>query len=152
MSTGLVEVIKQAAMNANDNAQLCDLRYGTVVSTNPLKVQVTNLFTIPQSLLVVPEHLTDHSVNVTINWTTSTSGNHVHTYSSNTTSVGGGSGEDAFASHDHTVSGSTEIDGEHHHLLAGKKTMTIHSALKVGDKVALLRKSGGQSYFILDRI
>ena len=140
MSTGLVEVIKQAAINANDNAQLCDLRYGTVVSTSPLKVQVTNLFTIPESLLVVPEHLTDHSVDMTINWTTATSGNHVHTFSSNTTSSG------------ESVTGSTDIDGEHHHLLVGKKTMTIHSALEVGDKVALLRKSGGQSYFILDRI
>ena len=136
MSTGLVEVIKQAAINANDTAQLCDLRYGTVVSNNPLKVQVTNLFTIPESLLVVPEHLTDHSVDVTINWTTEISGNHVHTFSSNTADGGD----------------SIEIGGEHHHLLAGKKTMTIHNALKVGDKVALLRKSGGQSYFILDRI
>lgn len=152
MSTGLVEVIKQAAINANDNAQLCDLRYGTVVSTNPLSVQVTNLFTIPQSLLVVPEHLTDHSVEVTINWQTATSGNHVHTYSSNTTSVGGGSDEEAFEAHSHGVDGATDIDGEHHHLLVGRKTMTVHGGLKVGDKVALLRKSGGQSYFILDRI
>lgn len=32
------------------------------------------------------------------------------------------------------------------------KTITINNALKVGDKVALLRKHGGQSYFILDRI
>jgi hypothetical protein len=27
-----------------------------------------------------------------------------------------------------------------------------NGALKIGDKVALLRKQGGQSYFILDRI
>lgn len=124
MSTGLIDIMKRAALDATDNAQMCDLRYGKVVSTKPLKVQVTNLFTIPESLLVVPEHLTDHAVSVTINW--------------NTGDRGGGDGMASFASHNHSVS--------------GKKTMTIHGALKVGDKVALLRKTGGQSYFILDRI
>lgn len=33
-----------------------------------------------------------------------------------------------------------------------EKTITIKNALKTGDKVALIRKTGGQSYFILDRI
>ncbi len=102
MSSGLLSIIKTAAMDVVNNAQMCDLRYGKVVSTSPLKVQVTNQFTIPSSLLVVPEHLTNHKVGVT-------------------------------------------LDGE-------TKTMTISGTLKVGDKVALLRKQGGQSYFILDRI
>lgn len=102
MSSGLIAIIKRAALDAIDNAQMCDLRYGTVVSINPLKVQITNLFTIPEGLLVIPEHLTDHKVEVI-------------------------------------------IDGD-------TQTMTIKGLLKIGDKVALLRKQGGQSYFILDRI
>ena len=124
MSTGLVGAVKQAALGAIENAQMCDLRYGTVVSTSPLKIKVTSQFTIPSSLLIVPEHLTNHKVSVSIDWDTG--------------SKSGGSGESSFASHTHTVSGT--------------KTMTINGALKVGDKVALLRKQGGQSYFILDRI
>lgn len=32
------------------------------------------------------------------------------------------------------------------------KEMTIKNALKKGDKVAMLRKQGGQSYLIIDRI
>lgn len=102
MSSGLLDVVKRAAIDAINNIQMCDLRYGTVVSTSPLKVKVTNQLTIPSSLLIVPEHLTNRDVSVTL--------------------------DDA------------------------KKTMTIHGALKTGDKVALLRKQGGQSYFILDRI
>lgn len=102
MSSGLLTIVKQAAMDAIDNAQMCDLRYGEVVSTTPLKVQVTPQFAIPLSLLIVPEYLTDHEV---------------------------------------TVSDSS-----------GTRTMTIHGALQKGDKVALLRKQGGQSYLILDRI
>lgn len=115
MATGLIKVIKQAAMDAVNNSQMCDLRYGKVVSTAPLKIQVTNQLTIPSSLLIVPEHLTDHKVSVSLNW-------------------------------------NTESAEEHSHVVSGNKTMTIHNALKTGDKVALLRKQGGQSYFILDRI
>lgn len=124
MSSGLVGAVKQAALNAVDNAQMCDLRFGEVVSISPLKIKVTNNFTIPSSLLIVPEHLTNHTVNVSIDWTTG--------------SRSGGSGDSAFSEHNHSVSGN--------------KTMTINGALKLGDKVALLRKQGGQSYFILDRI
>ena len=104
MSTGLLGIIKQAAMDSMDNAQMCDLRYGNIVGVSPLKVQITTQFIIPESLLIVPHHLTDYEVNCTL---------------------------------------PDEED---------KKTITIHNALKVGDKVALLRKQGGQSYFILDRI
>lgn len=104
MATGLIDIMKRASLDAMSNEQLCDLRYGQVVSESPLRVQISNQLTIPSSLLVVPEHLTNHSVSVSIDDVT------------------------------------------------GTKTMTINGALKVGDKVALLRKQGGQSYFILDRI
>ena len=125
MATGLIGIVKQAAMDAIDNAQMCDLRYGEVISVDPLKVQITKLFTLPESLLVVPKHLTDHEVKVTLEW--------------NTEETSGGSEDESFASHNHA-------------LLVEEKTMTIHGALVVGDKVALLKKQGGQSYFILDRI
>lgn len=115
MATGLIDIIKRASLDAEDNRQPCDLRFGTVISVNPLKVQVTNQFTLPQSLLIVPEHLTDHMVTVTVDIKTS-------------------------------------IENEHAHMVEGKKIMTIHNALKTGDKVALLKKRGGQSYYILDRI
>ena len=103
MSTGLIEIMKRAALDATDNAQMCDLRYGTVTSVSPLKVKITSQFVLPQSLLVVPQHLTTHEL-------------------------------------EYTTEGSP------------KQKITIYNELKVGDKVALLRKQGGQSYFILDRI
>ena len=108
MSTGLIGIIKKAAMDAVDNAKMCDLRYGKVVSVSPLKVQITNQFTIPSSLLTVPQHLTNYTTYIDISDTN------------------GGNKE--------------------------SKRMTVYNALRVGDKVALLRMQGGQSYFILDRI
>ena len=107
MASGLIDIMKRASLDAMDANQMCDLRYGTVVSVSPLRIQVTNLFTIPESLLVVPQHLTDYEVEVTAPW-------------------------------------DEDVDS--------KKSMTVHNALKVGDKVALIRKTGGQSYFILDRV
>lgn len=143
MSSGLIDIMKRAAMEAQENAQICDLRYGQVISTSPLRVKVTNLLTLPESLLVVPKHLTDYQVNVSIDWGTSAVENHSHGYSGTT-----GNSEN----HNHSFSGITEASGGHSHSMSGQKTMTIHNGLKVGDKVALLRKQGGQSYLILDRI
>ena len=128
MSTGLIDIMKRASMDAMENNQMCDLRFGKVISISPLKVQVTNLFTIPEKLLVVPEHLTDYEIEVTTTgygWTTDNSS--------------GGSGDASFASHSH---GMNET----------KQKLKVHGALRVGDKVALLRKTGGQTYYILDRL
>ena len=132
MSTGFVEIMKMAARDMNEAEQPTDLRFGTVVSTSPLKVQVTNLFTIPESLLIVPEKLTDYTVKVSMNWETEGIGNHSHT----------------------CPEGGTSSNGAHSHSIvsANSKSITIHNALKVGDKVALIRAKGGQTFYILDRI
>ena len=63
MSTGILKVVKQAALDAVENSQPCDLRYGEVVSVSPLKVRITPLFTLPDSLLIVPHGLTKYEVN-----------------------------------------------------------------------------------------
>lgn len=125
MASGLIDIMKRASMDAMNNAQMCDLRYGTVVSITPLKIQITNVFTLPESLLIVPQHLTDYELEITpIDWLTE--------------NRSGGSSYSSFESHNHEIKGKNKIK--------------VHNALKIGDKVALLRKQGGQSYFILDRI
>ena len=129
MASGLIDIMKRTSMDAMHNAQMCDLRYGTVVSEKPLKIQVTNMLTLPERMLVVPEHLTDYEVEVTINWNTE---NHTHS---------------------HPIMGECSAESNtHRHGISGKKKMIVHGALKVGHKVALLRKQGGQSYFVLDRL
>ena len=49
---------------------------------------------------------------------------------------------------DHEV--SVTIDWET--TSSGKKKMTIHNALQVGDEVILLRMQGGQKYIVMDRV
>ena len=63
MATGLIDVMKRAALDVNSNMKPTDLRYGTVVSISPLKVRITNNVTIPSSMLIVPKRLTKNAQN-----------------------------------------------------------------------------------------
>lgn len=124
MSTGLIDIMKRASIDATENSQPCDLRFGTVISTSPLKIRVTNQLVLPESLLVVPQHLTDYNMDVTVSWETE--------------AESGGGLDEAFAAHSHRIE--------------GRKSVLIHGSLRDGDKVALIRKQGGQTYYILDRV
>lgn len=132
MTTGLIEIMKRAARDENENSQPTDLRTGTVVSTSPLKVQITNVFTVPASMLIVPQHLTDYEIEVSLK----------SDYGWITEDTDGGT----------PLSPTLTAHNHKHDIIQSKKKVFIHNALKTGDKVALIRKKGGQSFYILDRI
>lgn len=64
MATGLIDIMKRAAMDANEASNPSDLRYGTVTKETPLEVAITTTFVLPEEMLIVPESLTDHEVEV----------------------------------------------------------------------------------------
>lgn len=128
MATGLIDIMKRAAMDANDASNPTDLRYGTVTKENPLEITVTNTFVLPEEMLIVPETLTDHEIEVTV-----ASG-----YGWQTQPKSGGSGEASYASHQHDIT-------------VNKQFLFVHSGLRVGDRVALIREHGGRKFFVLDR-
>lgn len=115
MSSGLLDIMKRTAMDAMDANQMTDLRYGKVTSIKPLKIEVTNQFTIPEALIVVPQHLTDYEIEI-------------------------------------TTAGYDWLDNGGDEMTQSKRKLKVHGALKVGDRVAVIRKQGGQSYYILDRL
>ena len=130
MATGIIDIMKRASIDAMENSKLCDLRYGSVISVTPLKVQVTPQFILPESVLIVPMHLTDYETELSF--------------------------DDPDIKQEYTTWDMGEkIESAPSKMSFKKKIkhkITVYNALKVGDKVALLRKQGGQSYFILDRI
>lgn len=128
MASGLVELIKQAAVDAVDNNKPCDLRYGTVVSEKPVSIRITNQLTLPSAVLIIPQHLTDYEIDIT------TAG-----YGWETDSKAGGSGDAEYESHNHEINQT-------------KRTVKVHGALKSGEKVVLIRQAGGQFYFVVDRL
>ena len=50
-----------------------------------------------------------------------------------------------------SLGGSTGTAEGHKHSL-GSVTLTINNALRAGDKLVLIRQSGGQKYLIIDRV
>ena len=133
MATGMIELIKIAAMEAIENSKPCDLRFGTVTSISPLRVQVSSNFILPESLLIVPRYLTDHSTSTNIGLDDkldiSVVDDTLVIKTSNTNTVG---------------EGDTEGVNE--------RTLTMYNGLEVGDNVVLLRNQGGTKYLILDRV
>ena len=120
----LLNIVKKAALEAVNASQPSDFCFGKVTSAKPLKISVEQKMTLGAAQLILTRNVTDFKTKVTVDWLTETKG--------------GGSGESSFASHTHALS--------------GKKEITIHNALQVGDEVILLKKKGGQKYLVLDRV
>lgn len=131
----MIQLIKQAALDAVENGKPADLRFGTVDSINPLKVRISSDFILPESLLIVPQHLTDYSTEVNAGGASidvSVVGDTLY-FSNSSTHADGNTDESAIESVD-------------------ERTLTVYNALAVGDMVVLLRNHGGTKYLILDRV
>lgn len=128
----LVKAVKQAAVEAVRADAPMAVCYGTVLSTTPLKIQVDQKKILGTAQLILTDAVRDYNVEMsTIEGTGKSLGPHY------TEDESGGSGYPAFAAHKHRYQ--------------GRKKWRVHNALKVGEKVILLRCDGGQKYIVLDR-
>ena len=100
-----VEVVKRAAVEAVEAQKPVHLLFGQVISASPLKIQVDQKSIYTEKMLVLTRNVTDFEVDMTVS--------HV------TLNRAGGSGDPAFASHNHDYK--------------GKKKFKVHNALIVGD-------------------
>lgn len=123
-ATNLVQLIKQAALDAVEAKKPIHICYGKVMGISPIQILVEQKLLLGKGQLVLCRNVTDFSTEVTINWTSD--------------SKSGGGGEAAFASHAHTIT--------------GRKKITVHNGLVVGDEVLLIRQQGGQKYIVVDKI
>ena len=128
----LVRLVKRAAVEAVRADAPMAICYGSVTGTAPLKIQVDQKKILGEAQLILTDSVRDFSVILsTIEGEGKSQGPHY------TENESGGSGDDAFASH--------------RHRYQGRKKWRVHNALKVGEKVILLRCDGGQKYVVLDR-
>lgn len=123
-ATELTKAIKKAASKAVKAEKPVEVCFGKVTSASPLQILVDQKFTLGAAQLVLTRNVTDFTTNVTVSW--------------NTENKSGGSGESSFASHNHAIT--------------GRKSITVHNRLVVGDEVILIRQQGGQKYVVVDRI
>ena len=119
-----VEVVKRAAVEAVEAQKPVQLLFGQVISTSPLKIQVYQKSIYTEKMLVLTRNVTDFEVDMTVS--------HI------TLNRAGGSGDPAFASHNHDYK--------------GKKKFKVHNALIKGDWVLLGRIQGGKRFVVIDRI
>lgn len=121
--TDVLSIMKRTSKGVQDSAKPCDIVYGTVISTSPLKVKVDQKLTLEAEQLKLTRAVMDHEVEMTVDHQTET--------------ATGGSGDSAFESHLHNYK--------------GRKKFIIHNSLKQNDKVTMIRAHGGQQYLIIDK-
>lgn len=78
----LVRVIKQASGDACEAGCPVWIMAGTVTSARPLTVKIEQRFSIGSTELIVPEYLTDHTVELSVTGVTQAAGEpeRPHTY------------------------------------------------------------------------
>lgn len=164
MSEQLLNIIKKAAKEAIDEATPSNVMFGTVTSTSPLTINVEQKLNLTSDFLVLTKNVVDYTVDVSMDWSTETrslNANHSHDVSSNV-SV---SSKATVSPNPDNISVSVKSDASsdvsvqqkninlsHAHGISGRKSLTIHNALKNGDRVILIRQHGGQKYVVLDKI
>lgn len=130
----MIELIKQIAINVNEQSKLSKFEFGTVESISPLKIRIDQKKILEQSDLLLSHLVRDYYVDITVQHSTD--------------SIYGGWD----TTHSHSNAGDNVIPIDHEHEYKGRKKIMIHNGLKVGEKVVLIRQMGGQLYYILDRI
>ena len=132
MLANLSESIKKAALDAVEASKPCAIMFGKVTSTSPLKINVEQTLTLTDAQLILTRNVTDFKTNITADHYT----------------------EDITHNHSYTDDGSSSTTGSntHKHRVKGKKEITVHNSLVVGDMVLLLRMQGGQQYIVWDRL
>lgn len=145
--TSPVDVVKRAALEAVEASKPVNVLFGTVVSVSPLKIDVEQKMTLGEKQLILTRNVTDYDVSMTIDHQTESAlTTHTHSYSGNVDSGGPGP-------HAHSYTGETDpTDLSHVHKYKGTKVFRIHNALKIGERVVLIRVQGGKKFLVIDRL
>ena len=137
----LVALLKKAALDAVEASKPVNVYFGEVLSASPLKINVEQKMILGEKQLILSRNVTDFTTMVTVDWLT----------------------ESSLSTHTHTVQGS-DGNGDsidlttgaknlaHTHEITGKKKITVHNGLVVGDEVILIRQQEGQKFIVWDRI
>ena len=132
---------------------------GTVTQVGPLIIQALNdpKLILPEPILIVPFHLKNYSTSIDITWQgnygtalvdsqTFKDGEHPHGKSGEHGGHMSGDGK-----HTHPEDEGAHINHLNTFNIFGA-SMTVHNALKVGEKVHMLSFNQGKKYYVLDRV
>lgn len=124
MSQELLQILQEVASKTITAGKPADYLIGVVETVSPLSIRVSQRDLISESFLVLTDLVRDFNVDITVNHTTE--------------NTAGGGGYAEFASHNHAYT--------------GRKKITVHNSLQVGESVLLIQQAGGQEFIVLSRI
>lgn len=120
----LFETIQKAVKQAIEASRPADYILGRVESVSPLSIRLNARDLVTENFLILTDAVRDYSVDISV--------------SHQTENRAGGSGDPSFASHNHDYK--------------GRKKITVHNGLAVGEIVIMIRQAGGQQYCVLSRV
>lgn len=137
----LVVLLKKAALDAVEASKPVNVYFGEVLSASPLKINVEQKMILGEKQLILSRNVTDFTTMVTVDWLTESSlSTHTHTVQ----------GSDGNGDSINLTTGAKNL--AHTHNITGKKKITVHNGLVVGDEVILIRQQEGQKFIVWDRI
>ena len=120
----LERALKQMINNAVEYNKPSEIYAGKVESTSPLTIRLdVNVPALEEDELILTHLAKDYEVDITVG------------HSTEETEV---------------VEGAVTDINKHEYK--GRKKITIHNGLKIGEGVLLIRQQGGQKFIVLDRI
>lgn len=135
MASGIVDVMKEAAMGAYEASKPMTIMYAQVTAVDPIEITINPSITLKEAdgQIKLARQVTDYDTSISLIGPAD-EGDTVW----RTEEKGGGSGEASYESH--------------YHDITGKHRITVHNKLKVGEKVILVRMQGGKEYLVIDRV
>ncbi|MBP2635561.1 MAG: hypothetical protein H6Q72_1468 [Firmicutes bacterium] len=124
MSTALLQTMQALMDQSMQAGKLSDYILGVVETSSPLTIRIEQKETITEEFLILTDAVRDYDVDIEV----------LHT----TENRAGGSGDPAFASHNHDYT--------------GRKKIRVYNALHEGEQVILIRQAGGQEFVVLSRV
>ncbi len=122
----LERALKQMINNAVEYNKPSEIYAGKVESTSPLTIRLdVNVPALEEDELILTHLVKDYEVDITVG------------HSTEETEI---------------VEGAMTDIKKHKHEYKGRKKITIHNGLKIGEGVLLIRQQGGQKFIVLDRI
>lgn len=119
----LPNVLKSLVAQTVRGMNLSDFVLGEVISEAPLVIRVGEN-ELDEDFLILSDNVRDFEVDIEVN--------HI------TEKRAGGGGYAEYASHDHDYK--------------GRKKIIIYNGLKIGEKVVMIQQSGGQLFFVANRV
>lgn len=120
----LLQLIKQAAVEAVEAEDPTKVWIGEVIQEAPLQIKIDQKIILDKEFLVLSQRVTNHEIQMEVN--------HV------TEKMSGGAKDPSFQSHLHQYK--------------GVKTFKVLNALKKGEKVIVVSAQGGQRFVVFDRV